>query len=93
MTSDSPTDEALYGDLDVTREGSRFRILFRPVGRDVAPGSGCFADGAAALDAVLEGLELTEKQISTLRNAVEKSAGGWVRVLASTTILRKNALI
>ena len=97
MASDSPTEEALYGDLDVTREGKSpngpFRIVFRPVGQTVAPSAGRVAEGFEALSAVLHSLGLSPDQITTLRAGLEKSTGSWIRVLAATAVLRSNSLI
>ena len=97
MAPDSPTEEALYGDLDVTREGKGpggpFRIVFRPVGQTVAPSAGRLVEGAEALNAVLRGLGLSPDQIATLSAGLEDSPGSWVRVLAATAVLKSNALI
>ena len=97
VAPDSPTEEALYGDLDVSREGDGpggpYRIVFRPVGQGTAPAAGRVIHGAENLNAVLRGLGLSQDQITTLRVALEKSANGWLRVLAATALLKSNSLI
>jgi hypothetical protein len=97
VASDNPTEEALYGDLDVTREGKGpggpFRIVFRPVGHTVAPSAGRVVEGIEALTTVLLGLGLSKDQIATLHAGLENSTGSWIRVLAATVVLRSNALI
>jgi len=97
VAPDSPTEEALYGDLDVTREGEGpggpFRIVFRPVGPTVAPSAGRVVEGLPALGAVLNSLGLSKDQITTLRTGLENSPGSWIRVLASTAVLKSNSLI
>jgi len=97
VASDTPTEEALYGDLDVTREGKGpggpFRIVFRPVGQTVAPAAGRVVEGADALNAVLRGLGLSQDQMTTLRAGLESSTGSWIRVLAAIAVLKSNALI
>jgi hypothetical protein len=97
VAPDSPTEEALYGDLDVTREGEGpagpFRIVFRPVGQTVALTEGRAVEGIEALIKVLRGLGLSTDQITTLRAGLENSPGSWIRVLAATAVLRSNSLI
>ncbi|HLM98258.1 MAG TPA: hypothetical protein VK335_03195 [Bryobacteraceae bacterium] len=97
VASDNPTEEALYGDLDVTREGKGpggpFRIVFRPVGQTVAPSAGRVVEGIDALNAVLRGLGVSKDQIATLHGGLENSASSWIRVLAATVVLKSNALI
>lgn len=97
MTSDTPTEEALYGDLDVSREGDgaseRFRLMFRPIGRNISPAAGCAVDSTDALDGVLRALQLTEEQIGTLHTGLKNSPSSWVRILAPLTALKRSQLI
>ena len=86
----------MYGDLDITREGEgaegQFRIVFRPVGQNAAPAAGRIVEGTVALDAVLRGLGLSDEQMTTLRGGIANSSNTWLRLLASTAILKRQGL-
>jgi len=94
VESDNPTEEAMYGDLDITREGDggSFRILFRPVGQNAAPAPGRLVESAEALSAVLRGLGLSDEQMTALRGGLENSSNTWLRLLAATAILKRQGL-
>ena len=96
VESDSPTEEALYGDLDVTREnggaGGAFQVLFRPVGTYATPsGAGHVLLSREALETFLRDLGLSNDQVSAL--ICEDGGGRWLRVLAATAVLKRHGLI
>ena len=97
MESGGTTEDALYGDLDVTCEGEAndgpFRILFRPHGQKVVSAPGYTVDNAEALNAFLHALGLPDRQIETLCGRLQGSLTSWLRVLVSTAVLRKYRLI
>src|SRR5713226_3707332 len=97
MESGGSTEDALYGDLDVTCEGEAkngpFRILFRPQGQKVVSAPGYTVENAEALNAFLQALGLPDRQIDTLCGGLQSSLTSWIRVLASTAVLKKYRLI
>jgi len=95
VAPDNPTEEAIYGDLDVTREGpgGPFRIVFHPMGQHPAPSPGCTVKSTQALSELLSELGLSSEQITKLSAGLENSPDSWIRVLAATALLKQYSLI
>lgn len=97
MDSEYPTEDGMYGDIEVTRQGEPdhgpFRILFRPYNQSVASTLGCTVDDQAELLAFLKGLGLSDVDVSKLCSSVRNSVSGGLRTLISTMKLKQHRLI
>ncbi len=92
MESDRPTEEAMYGELNVSREGADgpYRIVFDPVGHNAAaPTAGHVVESLESLRAFLQDLGLSDEQVADLF----RRPGRGLRVLVATTVLKRESLI
>jgi hypothetical protein len=97
VDAETPTEDGMYGDIEVTRQGEPdrgpFRVLFRPYNQSVVSTLGQTVETQAALHTVLHGLGLSDADISKVCNEVRGSVSGGVRTLVSTAKLKQNRLI
>ena len=97
MDSESPTEDGMYGDIEVLRhgdpDGGPFRVLFRPYNQSVVSTVGQTVETPEVLLAFLQGLGLSAPDVSSLSNGVRSSVSSGVRTLVSTAKLKQNGLI
>jgi len=97
VESESPTEDGMYGDVEVTRQGEPdrgpFRVLFRPYNQSVVSTLGQTVENPELLLTFLEGLGISEPDASKICKDLRISVTGGIRTLVSTSKLKQNRLV